>query len=94
MSGYAVFQAYDGIAAQELCVHLPDIELLVLNTTGTGMDLGRLVRGLRKHCPGVAVLHIGNSVPDSLPTDVPTLAEDFTPDALLHSVDALLGAPR
>jgi hypothetical protein len=37
MSGYSVFQAHDGWAAQELCVLLPDIDLLVLNTYGTGM---------------------------------------------------------
>jgi hypothetical protein len=32
MSGYSVFHTRDGWAAQELCVLLPDIELLVLNT--------------------------------------------------------------
>ena len=32
MSGYCVFQAHDGLAAQELCVQLDDISLLVLNT--------------------------------------------------------------
>jgi hypothetical protein len=30
MSGYRVFQAYDGQAAEELCSLLPDVGLLVL----------------------------------------------------------------
>ena len=38
MSGYCVFQAYDARAARELCHELPNIELLILNTTGTGTD--------------------------------------------------------
>lgn len=37
MSGYCVFQAYDGQAAAELCRELPKIDLLVLNTEGTGL---------------------------------------------------------
>ena len=90
MSGYAVFQAYDGQAAQELCVQLPNIELLVLNTFGTGIDLGELIRGVREHHPGLPVLHIGNSVPDSVPSDVPTLAEDFTSVELLDAVATLM----
>jgi CheY-like chemotaxis protein len=93
MSGYTVFQAYDGLAAEELCVQLEDIELLVLNTFGTGIDVGELIRVVRQRRPNLPVLHIGNSVPDSLPPDVPTLAEDFTADGLLHAVEALIGEP-
>ena len=90
MSGYAVFQAYDGRAAQELCLQLPDIELLVLNTLGTGIDLGDLIRGVRQHHPDLPVLHIGNSVPDAVPPDVPTLPEDFTSVGLLDAVATLM----
>ena len=93
MSGYAVFQAYDGQAAEELCLELPDIELLVLNTFGTGIDVGELIRAVRQRRPNLPVLHIGNSAPDSLPLDVPTLAEDFSADTLLRSVAALMGEP-
>ena len=93
MSGYTVFQAYDGLAAKELCVQLEDIELLVLNTFGTGIDVGELIHVVRRRRPSLPVLHIGNSVPDSLPPDVPTLAEDFTPDSLLLAVEALIRAP-
>jgi response regulator RpfG family c-di-GMP phosphodiesterase len=92
MSGYCVFQAHDGLAARELCQELPDIELLVLNTTGTGTDTPTLVRAVRAKHPGLAVLHIGSSAPEGLPDDVPTLAESFTADELLSAVDALLPA--
>ena len=93
MSGYTVFQAYDGLAAEELCVQLPGIELLVLNTFGTGIDLGELIRLVRQHRPNLPVLHIGNSVPDLVPSDVPTLSEDFSADTLLLAVASLMGEP-
>ena len=93
MSGYTVFQAYDGLAAEELCVQLSDIELLVLNTFGTGIDLKELIQVIRRRRPSLPVLHIGNTVPDSLPPDVPTLAEDFTAESLLLAVEALIGEP-
>ena len=89
MSGYAVFQAYDGLATQELCAQLPDIRLVVLNTYGTGTDLVDLIHGVRQVHPGMPVLHIGDTVPPSLPGDVPTLSEDFSADALLLAVAAL-----
>ena len=47
MSGYYVFQAYDGQAAEELCTILPAVSLLVLNTEGTGMDTPALVHRIR-----------------------------------------------
>ena len=90
MSGYAVFQAHDGWAAQELCILLPDIELLVLNTYGTGIDVAELCTNVRGSKRGLPILHIGSSIPDGLPDDVPTLAEDFTPDNLLLTVGALI----
>ena len=93
MSGYTVFQAYDGLAAEELCLQLEDIELLVLNTFGTGIDLGELIQVIRRRRPNLPVLHIGTSIPDFLPPDVPTLAEDFTAGSLLLAVEALMGEP-
>jgi hypothetical protein len=90
MSNYCVFQAHDGRAAEELCLRLPRIALLVLNTDGTGMDVGDLIRSVRVSQPRLPVLHIGTSVPLGLPDDVPTLSEDFTPDGLLQTVEALL----
>ena len=90
MSGYAVFQAHDGWAAQELCILLPKIDLLVLNTYGTGIDVGELCRNVRGSKRGMPILHIGSSVPEGLPGDVPTLSENFTADGLLMTVGALL----
>jgi hypothetical protein len=90
MSRYCVFQAHDGLAAQELCLQLPNISLLILNTYGTGIDVGDLIRGAREAKPGLPVLHIGSSIPEGMPDDVPTLAEVFTPDQLLMTVSALM----
>ena len=89
MSGYCVFQAHDGQAADELCRELPSIELLVLNTFGTGTDTPSLIRTVRASHPGLPVLHIGKSVPVGLPADVPTLPESFTAEELLAAVGAL-----
>lgn len=90
MSDYSVFQAHDGWAAQELCTLLPDIELLVLNTYRTGIDAGELCTNVRARKPRLAILHIGSTIPDGLPDDVPTLPEDFTADSLLMTVRALV----
>lgn len=90
MSGYCVYQAYDAQAARELCNELPNIGLLILNTTGTGTDTPSLVRNIRERHPRLPVLHIGNSTLAGMPADVPTLAESFTADQLLTAVHALL----
>lgn len=92
MSGYTVFQAYDADAARELCGQLPNIEMLILNTTGTGTDSATLVRDIRRESPVMPVLHIGNAELDGMPADVPTLAESFTSDLLLETVAHLLPA--
>jgi len=90
MSGYCVFQAYNAGAARELCLQLPDISLLILNTTGTGTDTPTLVREIRVNQPNLPVLHIGASALGGMPADVPTLAESFTAGQLLTAVEALL----
>lgn len=94
MSGYCVFQAYDAPAARELCRELPNIELLILNTTGTGTDTPSLVREIRVGLPNLPVLHIGTSALEGMPVNVPTLAETFTADQLLMSVNALMPERR
>jgi DNA-binding NtrC family response regulator len=90
MSGYCVFQAYDGEAAAELCRELPNIGLLVVDTGGTGMYTPALVRTARKIHPGLPVLHIGKSTIPGMPPGVPTLEESFTADQLLSAVGALV----
>src|SRR3954451_15151266 len=94
MSPYCVFQAHNGSAAEELCVELPKISLLVLNTYGTGVEVGGLIRRVRIAKPGMPVLHIGFTIPEGLPADVPTLAETFTPEQLLLAVSALMERRR
>ena len=90
MSGYTVFQAHDGWAAQELCLLLPNIDLLVLNTYGTGIDVSELCRSVRHAKRALPILHIGSTTPPGLPSDVPTLAEQFTADSLLLTVQGLI----
>jgi DNA-binding response OmpR family regulator len=60
MSGYSVYQAYDRLAAEELYVPMEDIDLLVLDTFGTGIDVGELIQVIRRRRPNMPVLHIGN----------------------------------
>ncbi|MEO7987882.1 MAG: hypothetical protein ABI766_15255 [Gemmatimonadales bacterium] len=93
MKGYQVFQAYDGQAATELCVQMPDISLLVLNTHGTGVDTPTLVRDIRKRSPRLPVLHIGKAPIPGMPSDVVDLHESFTAEQLLETVrDLVAGA--
>ena len=94
MSGYCVFQAYDGRAARELCRELPNIELLILNTSGTGTDTPSLVRDIRAQHGDLPVLHIGTSALKGMPSNVPTLAETFSADQLLLAVRELLPERR
>jgi response regulator RpfG family c-di-GMP phosphodiesterase len=90
MSGCAVFQAYDGQAAEELCRLMPDIDLLVLNTEGTGMNTPGLVQAVRRVHPGLPVLHIGKAPIPGMPQDVVNLPESFSADQLLTAVRSLL----
>jgi hypothetical protein len=91
MSGYAVFQAYDGEGAADLCRFMPDIALLVLNTEGTGVDIPELVRQVREVHPDLAVLHIGPAPVPGMPSDVKTMPETFGANELLATVHDLIG---
>ena len=90
MSGYSVFQAHDGLAARELCYELPNIALLILNTTGSGTDTPTLVQLIRREHPDLPALHIGNAPLAGMPANVPTLTESFTADQLLKTVESLM----
>jgi CheY-like chemotaxis protein len=91
-AGHCVFAAYDGEAALELFVQLPDIDLLITNTqlgTVHGPELVRQVRKIRPDLPILHVMQAGD--PDSdMPSDVPSLREPFTPNQLLLKVGSLL----
>ena len=69
---------------------MPKIALLVLNTYGTGIDVGGLVVRVRLASPDIQILHIGSTIPDGLPDDVPTIPEVFTPEFLLDTVRTLI----
>lgn len=92
MSGFVVFQAYDARAARELCHELPNIELLILNTSGTGTDSPSLIREIRESHPNLPALHIGPSAVPGMPANVPSLAESFTAEELLSAVRAMIPA--
>ena len=94
MSGYAVFQAYDGLAAEELCKYMPEIDLLVLNTEGTGVDTPGLVDSVRRSHPGLPVLHIGKAPIPGMPDDVVNLPESFGAEQLLAAVRSLVSRLR
>jgi response regulator RpfG family c-di-GMP phosphodiesterase len=90
MSGYAVFQAYDGEAAAEICRFMPDIHLLVLNTEGSGISTPQLVENVRRVHPGLPVLHIGAHPIPGMPADVQNLPDTFGVGGLLSTVRALV----
>ncbi len=90
MSGYAVFQAYDEEAASQLCRYMPDVDLLVLNTEGSGVNTPALVQLVRGVHPGLPVLHIGKSAIPGMPDDVRNLPETFTISELVQTVEELV----
>lgn len=92
MNGCAVFQAYDGQAAAELCRLMPDISLLVLNTEGTGVNTPSLVHEVRRVHPALPVLHIGKGPIPGMPDDVLNLADSFGSDQLMTAVRELMPA--
>jgi hypothetical protein len=88
MSGYCVFQAYNAEAARELCLTLPNISLLVLNTTGTGTDTPTLVREIREDRPNFPYSTSGEWLYSGCPLTC-RLAESFSAGQLLTAVEAL-----
>ena len=98
-AGHCVFAAYDGLAACELAEYIPDLDLVVTNTRLVNLDAPELIQRVRSAKPWLAVLHIGDSLPQTGPlADVPSLREPFSSGELLKAVDSLLesrqGAPR
>jgi DNA-binding NtrC family response regulator len=94
--GYAVFHAYDGLAATELVLALSECHLVITNTKVNGLPGVELVEILRQQLPHLPVIYIANidrSTPfieAQLPRDVPILREPFTADQVLTLVNRLL----
>jgi CheY-like chemotaxis protein len=57
-AGHCVFAAYDGLAALELVVLLPDIDLLITNTRLGVVDGPELMRRTREMRPDMPILHV------------------------------------
>lgn len=92
---HCVFQAYDGLAALELCLHLRKIDLLITNTSMPGLNGPELIRRVRKEMPTLPILYVKNldsadGTPGGLPPNVPILAEPFTAEQLLAAARRLL----
>jgi DNA-binding response OmpR family regulator len=94
--GFAIFHAYDGLAATELVLALKECHLLITNTKVNGLPGIELVEILRQQLPHLPILYIANvdrSTPfieAQLPPDVPILREPFTADQVLAHVNGLL----
>ena len=91
-AGHCIFAAYDGDAASELALLIPDLDLLVTNTRWGIRSNRELIRLVRSRRPGLPILHIGDPMPnpEGLLDDVPTLQEPFTADRLLETVRGLV----
>ena len=91
-AGHGVFAAYDGLSALELTEQIPDLDLLITNTRLGNVDAPELVRSVRAAKPWLAILHVGDPVPDAegLLAGVPTLREPFTSEELLGAINKLL----
>jgi DNA-binding response OmpR family regulator len=94
MSGYSVFQAHDSAATEELCLTLPDIGLLIVNTAPNYASTLDVIHTVRAAKPTFPILHIGTrSAPDT-PGDVPTLSAPFSPERLLEVVDEFFATAK
>jgi two-component system cell cycle sensor histidine kinase/response regulator CckA len=91
-AGHCVFEAHDGLAACELATQIRKVDLLVTNTRLGDLDAPELIREVRRQKPWLAILHVGDPLPDAgAPLgDVPTLREPFTPEQLLAAVADVL----
>jgi two-component system cell cycle sensor histidine kinase/response regulator CckA len=94
--GHEVFHAYDALAAGQLAVAIPRIDLVISNTKVEGADGLQVMRQLRRTRPEVPILYLANtgrSTPEieaELPDGVPILREPFTVERLRAAVDQLL----
>jgi DNA-binding response OmpR family regulator len=98
--GYAVFHAYDGLAATELAFAIDEVHLVITNTKVSGVAGIDLIYALRTRLPNLPILYIANidrstpAIEDKLPRDVPILREPFDADDLRAVVGALLARKR
>jgi DNA-binding response OmpR family regulator len=88
---HAVFAAYDGLSACELAEYIPDLDLVISNTRLLNMDAPALIRRVRNSKPWLAILHVGDPLPQDGPlAGVPSVREPFTSEELLAAVASVL----
>ena len=98
--GYAVFHAYDVLAATQLADSLIECDLLISNTKVTNTDGVELIVWLRNKHPDLPIVYLANtgrSTPEieaQLPPDVPILREPFTEEKLRAVTDRMLDGNR
>jgi CheY-like chemotaxis protein len=90
-AGHAVFAAVDGRSAFELAQYIPDLDLLITNTRLTNMNAPELIERVRRMKSWLAILHVGDPVPQDGPlAGVPTLREPFTAAELNEAIRVAL----
>jgi len=93
-AGHAVFAAYDGQSACELAEYIPDLDLVISNTRMCNVNAPELIVRVRAAKPWLAILHVGDPLPDTGPlAGVPTLSEPFTSAELLAAIARLMALP-
>jgi CheY-like chemotaxis protein len=90
-AGHAVFAAYDGQSACELAEYIPDLDLVISNTRMCNVNTPELIVRVRAAKPWLAILHIGDPLPETGPlAGVLSLSEPFTAKELLAAIATLL----
>jgi DNA-binding response OmpR family regulator len=95
-AGFCVFQAYDGLAACQLALAIPTVDLLITNTRMPGLDGLALVAEVRRRLPALPILYLAHdqaSIPEvrrRLPADIPILQVPSTADKVLAAIQPLL----
>ena len=95
--GHEVIGVSNGQTAYDVTLN-ETVDVVVTNNRMPGLNGGELVSALRKHLPGVPILHLDELSQAThslfqLPADVPTLLKPFDLVALKAAVHRLLRPP-
>ena len=95
--GHEVIAVSNGQTAYDVTLN-EAVDVVVTNNRLPGLDGGELVSALRKHLPGIPILHLDELSQAThslfqLPADVPTLFKPFDLVALKAAVHRLLRPP-
>jgi DNA-binding response OmpR family regulator len=95
--GHEVIAVSNGQTAYDVTLN-ETVDVIVTNNRMPGLNGGELVSALRKHLPGIPILHLDELSQathslSQLPADVPTLLKPFDLVALKAAVHRLLRPP-